>query len=70
MLFKDVSVDRGICDIFSHSLDRSKLEVLRDVRSSKSGNNISFSEIGLNMRTHTSPKLGQDQVSGGVNVLC
>ena len=32
----------------------------RDVRNSK--------EIDLDIRTHVSPKLGQDQVSGGVSV--
>ena len=26
--------------------------------------------IGLNIRTHASPKVGQDQVSGGVSVFC
>ena len=25
---------------------------------------------GLNIRTNASPKMGQDQVSGGVSVLC
>ena len=36
----------------------------------KSGNKTSSGEIGLDIRTHASPKVGQDQVSGGVNVLC
>ena len=36
----------------------------------KSGDKTSSGEIGLNMRTHVSPKVGQDQVSGGVSVLC
>ena len=27
-------------------------------------------EIGLDIRTHASPKVGQDEVSGGVSVLC
>ena len=36
----------------------------------KSGNKTSSGEIGLNIRTHASPKVGQDQVSGGVGVLC
>ena len=27
-------------------------------------------EIGLDIRTHASPNVGQDQVSGGVSVLC
>ena len=36
----------------------------------KSGNKTSSGEIGLNIRTHASPEVGQDQVSGGVSVLC
>ena len=36
----------------------------------KSGNKTSLGEIGLDITTHASPKAGQDQVSGGVNVLC
>ena len=36
----------------------------------KSGNKTSSREIGLNIRTLASPKVGQDQVSRGVSVLC
>ena len=36
----------------------------------KSGDKTSSGEIGLVIRTHASPKLGQDQVSGGVSVPC
>ena len=36
----------------------------------KSGDKTSLEEIGLDIRTHASPKVGQDQVSGGVSVLC
>ena len=36
----------------------------------KSGDKTSSREIGLDIRTHTSPILGQDQVSRGVSVLC
>ena len=36
----------------------------------KSGDKTSSGEIGLDIRTHTSPKVGQDQVSGGVSVPC
>ena len=36
----------------------------------KSGDKTSSGEIGLDLRTHASPKVGQDQVSGGVSVLC
>ena len=32
----------------------------------KSGDKTSSGEIGLDIRTHASPKVGQDQVSGGV----
>ena len=36
----------------------------------KSGNKTSLGEEGLNIRTLASPKVGQDQVSRGVSVLC
>ena len=36
----------------------------------KSGDKTSSGEIGLDIRTHASPNVGQDQVSGGVSVLC
>ena len=36
----------------------------------KSGDERSSGEIGLDIRTHASPKVGQDQVSGEVSVLC
>ena len=36
----------------------------------KSGDKTSSGEIGIDIRTHASPKVGQDQVSGGVSVLC
>ena len=36
----------------------------------KSGNKKSSGDIGLDIRTHASPKVGQDQVSGGVSVPC
>ena len=35
----------------------------------KSGNKTSLGEIGLNIRTHASPKVAQDQVSRGVSIL-
>ena len=35
----------------------------------KNGNKTSSGEIGLDIRTHASPKVGQDQVSGGIRVL-
>ena len=36
----------------------------------KSGDKTSSGKIGLDIRTYASPKVGQDQVSGGVSVLC
>ena len=36
----------------------------------KSGDKISSGEIGLDIRAHASPKVGQDPVSGGVSVPC
>ena len=36
----------------------------------KSGNKTSSGEIDLNIRTSASPTVGQDQLSGGVSVLC
>ena len=36
----------------------------------KSGDKTSSGETGLDIRTHASPKVGQDQESGGVSVLC
>ena len=36
----------------------------------KTGNKTTSGEIGLNIRTLASPKVGQDQVPGEVSVLC
>ena len=36
----------------------------------KSGDKTSSGDIGFDIRIHASPKVGQDQVSGGVSVLC
>ena len=49
---------------------RSKIEVPRDAWNAKSENMTSSNENGLNIKTNASPKMGQDQVSGGVSVLC
>ena len=55
----------------NHSISiKAKTEVPRDVRNSKSRNKTSSGDIGLNIRTLASPEVGQDQVSGGVSVLC
>ena len=47
-----------------------KREVPRVFEIQKSGDKTSSGEIGLDIRTHASPKVGQDQVSGGVSVPC
>ena len=36
----------------------------------KSGDKTRSGEIGLNIGALASPKVGQDQLCGGVNVLC
>ena len=41
-----------------------------NVRNSKSGDMKGPGETGPNIRTYASPKMGQDQVSGGVSVFC
>ena len=41
-----------------------------DIQYSKSVDMKSSEENGLNIITNASPKMGQDQVSGGVGVLC
>ena len=48
----------------------SKREVPRGVEIQRSGDKTSSGEIGLDIRTHASQKVGQDQVSGGVSVPC
>ena len=52
---------------FSH-LAKEKYRGVFEIR--KSRDKTSSREIGLDIRTHASPKVGQDQVSGGVSVLC
>ena len=46
----------------------NKIKVPMDVRNSESKNKRSFGEIGLNIRTYTSPKVG-NYVTGWVSVL-
>ena len=59
-----------IVTVITNHLIVSKREVPRDVRNSKSGDKTSSGEIGLDIITHASHKVGQDQVSGGVRVPC
>ena len=47
---------------------KEKYRVMFEIQ--KSGDKTSSGEIGLDIRTHASPKVGQDQVSRGVSVLC
>ena len=46
----------------------NKIEVPRNVRNSRAWKQGSLGEIGLNIRTHASPNLGQAHVFGGVSV--
>ena len=53
------------------ALSNKQKEKYRGVfETQKSGDKTSSGKIGLDIRTHASPKVGQDQVSGGVSVLC
>ena len=60
---------------FPGIVDRSKREVPREEKyrgmfeTQKSGYLTSSGEIGLDIKTHASPKVGQDQISRGVSVL-
>ena len=55
---------------FFYSLLKAKEKYRGVFKIQKSGDKTSSGEIGLDIRTHASPKVGQDQVSGGVSVLC
>ena len=44
-------------------------KVKEKYKTQTSGNKTHVVEIGLNIRTHVSPKVGQDQMSRGVIVL-
>ena len=49
---------------------KQKLKTRGMFETQKSENKTSSGEIGLNIWTLASPKVGQDQVCGGVSVLC
>ena len=55
---------------FRYCRDQAKEKYRGMFKIQKSGDKTSSGEIGLDIRTHASPKVGQDQVSGGVSVLC
>ena len=59
-------VDTGI--LFSNMKQKQKYRGMFETQ--KSGNKTSSGDIGLTIRILASPKVGQDQVSGGVSVLC
>ena len=54
----------------THSFDKRKTDVPRDVRNPKVRRKDKFRRDCLNIRTLASPKVGQDLVSGGVSVPC
>ena len=61
--------DKTFCYIHI-SLEGAKEKYQGVFEIQRSGDKISSGEIGLDIKTHASPKVGQDQVSGGVSVLC
>ena len=54
-------------DVKMHKCNEAKQKCRGMFENQKSGNKTSS---GLDIRTHASPKVGQDQVSGLVSVLC
>ena len=64
----EVKVRMVICKWFPDYKAKEKYRGVFEIQ--KSGDKTSSGEIGLDIRTHASPKVGQDQVSGGVSVLC
>ena len=54
----------------AHEIVRAKEKYRGMFETQKSGNKTSSGDIGLDIRTHASPKVGQDQVSVGESVLC
>ena len=65
--------DRCMCHVYmyvSFELPKAKEKYRGMFTTQKSGNKTSSGEIGLDIRTHESPNVGQDQVSGGVSILC
>ena len=51
-------------------LFRAKQKYRGVFETQESGNKTSSGEIGIDIRTHACPEVGQDQVSGGVSVIC
>ena len=64
-------IDISLCFcVFLQSLSEAKEKYRGMFEIQKSGDKTSSGEIGLDIRTYASPKVGQDQVSGEVSVLC
>ena len=59
-----------VCDWYDVPLHKAKEKYRGVFEIQRSGDKTSSGEIGLDIRTHASPKVGQDQVSGGVSVPC
>ena len=55
---------------FTEKRNKAKQKYRGMFEPQKSGNKTNLGEIGLNIRTHAGPKVGQDQVSGGVSIPC
>ena len=77
VLMTDMDSYATALDVVSHVLDDFYDDVLKEkqkyrgmLETQKSRNKTSSGDIGLNISTLASPKVGQDQVSGGVSVLC
>ena len=64
------SLKKKQCIIQNEVILEGKEKYRRVFEIQRSGDKTSSGEIGLDIRTHASPKVGQDQVSGGVSVLC
>ena len=64
----DRSEDLQVLQLLTHSEAKEKYRGVFEIQ--KSGDKTSSGEIGLDIRTHASPRVGQDQVSGGVSVPC
>ena len=64
---KRTNVQKGITRISVFHL-KAKQKYRGVFETQKSGDKTSSGEIGINIRTFASPKVGQDQVSRGVSV--
>ena len=70
-LSNGVNISNHMIEIKKLLYEKKQKEKYRGMfETQKSRNKTSSGDIGLNIRTLASPKVGQDQVSGGVSVLC